>query len=1015
MKKIIFLVVLSVFELSCSDEFSNTQMSDNSLNKSADQFNYGSNTISPYGNSESKDSKIEDIDGNINNQEETVISYNFGSKRDKRLSFFDVDESQPDGIRDVINNLSDTSGGLEGRVQFAQTHTIDPYNIQDKSKKNERREPFLIPYRNALLMFTAKENLPPLKSVKVEITNGSKKMELIMNVPRDMPKSDYAGNGSKPDITYSKRSFSVQLPYDIITPEMDIKFTAQTYNQTEISGILKGSDIDFAAPIEAVYFFLKLDMLAGYLPRGNPYNFSMIEEPARAIQEYFQTIPIAKMVNATYEDRMLKKVIIKDGTIYTTDNPSPYPNPSDHNGDLREDVAKAQVSVGINLANKGPASSALDQNHVINHDMFYFTVHHTHGKYKIRVQGHGLSGGNGIGTLFKSAYSEFSHEVDHGYNKSHYPYAKESSDGCVHGYNTGWGYDAYKNRMKTNIRWNSNGTVEKFNPLGKEHIIEPFQKIYNWNYDSMANGSPSSSISRYVHSTARTMRDVQKFLAERYFLTDKPEIVNGKEVYLYQLWNPWTRKIMKADIEINKRNIKFGKEDVDIFFNGKKTAVKKQEFPVNKNIKEQENFVRKRINDSGLGKECEIVNFVKNSDGTFNYDLKSVFAKSRPNPTAKGVPVITALGGYNPDNPEQTVLYPYFRANYGNVFGDNFLNEKPHDTATYLQIEYYTNKGIQYVKLADKRFNKSVINKLHVNIAESDRPKKITLFVKGQNKGETIIESTIYDKPMPKAAVIGKADGYLDVIKTDAAYLNNRLQGKDINTYVLSNDEIEIVKILAFNKALDKLEEHQRKVAEKAYNQILSLDNVNRYLDNNYEQLQEGDIKAKEDLKQILLENGLGSVEYKFGPTKLRGYCLEVNGIEQGKKYVRTGECKNIPNQKWSIDTYGRIHSALFPDYCLDGNNIANMSLCTQNNSHKWHMVQSSGSEILFKNKGNNKCIDNYNRRNHNNSVGMYNCDKANNNQKFTKPVLDENLYLSIMDGPLINEIWKYLPPEIKE
>ena len=104
-------------------------------------------------------------------------------------------------------------------------------------------------------------------------------------------------------------------------------------------------------------------------------------------------------------------------------------------------------------------SSYVAQLHEGN-DMFYFTVHHAKGRYtngegKPVDVPHGLSGGNGIGTLVDSTGNEFSHEVGHGYGMGHYPFLNDASDGAVHGYTTSWGYDAYKNRMRANVAWNS--------------------------------------------------------------------------------------------------------------------------------------------------------------------------------------------------------------------------------------------------------------------------------------------------------------------------------------------------------------------------------------------------------------------------------------------------------------------------------------------------------------------------------------------------------------------------------
>ena len=411
------------------------------------------------------------------------ISYKVGSPRDTRLTFFDVNEFKQ--IRTIPNNLS--SGSLAGRVQFAQTHTIDPNNNE------ARKEPSLIPYRAALLLFTPQENLKTLKVTVTYIDNNISKSEVFtMEPPINMPKSDYNNNGSKKDITYSKRSWSVQLPYYAVEPDMQLEFTAETKSGLELEGKLIGDDIEFAAPIEGAFLFIRLGMLTDNLEGIKGRYHDMITDTAHAMQEYFQTVPFAQLSAGIYEDRILKKVILDNGTIY--ENKSSFAGADYYSGDMRESVAKAQVSVGIDLANKGVIDSALNQIHEITHDMFYFTVHHTIGRYtddngSAKDVIHGLSGGNGIGTLVDSRGNEFSHEVGHGYGMGHYPNSDESADGSIHGYSTSWGYDAYKNRMRANVAWNSNPDSYMFQD---KYYITPFQETYGWNKDSMAGAGQTA-------------------------------------------------------------------------------------------------------------------------------------------------------------------------------------------------------------------------------------------------------------------------------------------------------------------------------------------------------------------------------------------------------------------------------------------------------------------------------------------------------------------------------------------
>lgn len=851
------------------------------------------------------------------------ISYKVGSPRDERLTFFDINELKQ--IRSIPNNLS--SGNLWGRVQFAQTHTIDPNNNE------ERKEPSLIPYRAALLLFTPQEALSSLKVTVTYMDNNVSKSETyVMQPPINMPKSDYNNNGSKKDITYSKRSWNVLLPYYLIKPDMQLDFQAVTKSGLELEGQLIGDDIEFAAPIEGVFFFIKLGMLCEVPKEGYPYYFDMINDPAHAMQEYFQTVPFAGIVNAYYEDRELKPVIIRDGTIYQ-DNSS-YANPDAYSGDMREDVAKAQVSVGIDLANKGVASSALNQSHEITHDMFYFTVHHAQGKYAGgKVQGHGLSGGNGIGTLYASKDNEFSHEVGHGYNMGHYPNSNESADGSIHGYSTSWGYDAYKNRMRANVAWNSSPDAYMF----YNHYITPFQETYGWNKDSMAGGWADSAISRYTHNTARSTRQIQKNIEGRYFLSDDK---NSEGKYYYIGWDKTAREYKKA--------------------------------------------------------------------------TEAAFLNSRIEPALKGVPVITILGGYDPNSPYNAVLYPYFRANYGNVFTDLFLDTLPDDASSYLEITYYNGKATQYVVLSNTRYAGNVINKLHVNIAESDKPDTITLYVNNTAKGSTKIDEAVYLTPMPAPVIIGKSNGYNDVIETDAASINISLQNETLDNYTLTSKEKELIEILYRHNALNKLSSVQKSIAEDYTGKKNKIDEINAYIDDNYTALESNNILADETLKQLLSSNGLGAVEYKFNQAEINGKCMEVYKSADSDKSVRVAVCNKSENQRWAVDNAGRIHSAVYPGYCLEQGKMAVLQLCSENTKQQWKIRSDTESGVVYENVGvSGQCIDN--SKSEPEKIIAYSCS-GNTNQRFkSKFSEDTNNYLSLMGGSLISEIWKYIPAESGE
>lgn len=856
------------------------------------------------------------------------ISYKVGSPRDTRLTFFDVNEFKQ--IRTVPNNLS--SGDLAGRVQFAQTHTIDPNNNE------ERKEPSLIPYRAALLLFTPQMNLSSLEVKATYKVDELVKSEVyVMMPPINMPKSDYNNNGTKKDITYSKRSWSVQLPYYAVEPNMQLEFMAKTKDGLKLTGTLSGEDIEFAAPIEGAFLFIRLGMLTDNLEGIKGRYHDMITDTAHAMQEYFQTVPFAQLSAGIYEDRILKKVILDNGTIY--ENKSSFAGADYYSGDMRESVAKAQVSVGIDLANKGVIDSALNQIHEITHDMFYFTVHHAIGRYTDDNGGakdviHGLSGGNGIGTLVDSSGNEFSHEVGHGYNMGHYPNSNESADGSIHGYSTSWGYDAYKNRMRANVAWNSNPDSYTF----YNHYITPFQDTYGWNKDSMAGGWADSAISRYTHNTARSTRQIQKNIEGRYFLSDSK---NNNGEYYYLGWDKSAREYKQAT---------------------------------------EANFINKRIN-----------------------------------PTEKGVPVITILGGYDPQSPYNAVLYPYFRANWGNVFASIFKGSLPSDAVNYLEITYYGTKPAQYVVLNNSRYSGGIINKLHFNIAESDKPKTISLYVNNKLKGTTTIDEQVYNTPLKKPVIIGKGKGYDDVINEDAAYLETKLAGKTVDNYTLTAKEKELIEILYRFSALNKLSASQKAVAEDYINNKNKTDEVNMYIDDNYTLLENNDISADKGLKNLLESSGLGTVVFKFNQAEINGKCMEVYESINNNKSVRVAACNKSENQRWAIDNAGRIHSAIYPGYCLEQGKMAVLQLCSENTKQQWKIRNSDiSSGVVYENIGvPGQCIDNSGSEPE--KIIAYSCSEAAN-QKFKNKISeDNNTYFSLFNGSLIEEIWKYIPAESGE
>lgn len=395
--------------------------------------------------------------------------------------------------------------------------------------------------------------------------------------------------------------------------------------------------------------------------------------------------------------------------------------------------------------------------------------------------------------------------------------------------------------------------------------------------------------------------------------------------------------------------------------------------------------------------------------------LAENFDNNRINPTEKGVPVITILGGYDPQSPYNAVLYPYFRANWGNVFASIFQDVPPADAVNYLKITYYdSTKPTKYVELNNSRYSSGIINKLHFNIAESDKPKTITLYINNTEKGSTTIEETVYDTPLHKAVVIGKGKGYEDVINEEAAYLETNLSGKTVDDYTLTAKEKELIEILYRFNSLNKLSASQKAVAEDYINNKNKTDEINIYIDDNYTLLENNNTAADETLKTMLEENGLGTVEFKFNQAEINGKCMEVYESAESKMSVRAAVCSDSNSQRWAVDKAGRIHSALYPGYCLEHGKMAVLQLCSDNTKQQWKIRSDTESGVVYENVGvSGQCIDN--SKSEPEKIIAYSCS-GNTNQRFkSKFSEDTNNYLSLMGGSLISEIWKYIPAESGE
>lgn len=402
---------------------------------------------------------------------------------------------------------NDLSGALAGEVQFVQSHSVAPAG-------NDAQElPRPVALREALLLVLTDGKPASADPVKDKMLVTARRNGVIlgtqpMRPPVLLPRSDNSALDSRGDVGYSKRAWSAVLPYEWMRPGLELEFSFVAASGDSSSGKLAANKIEFGAPTELVVQNIRLGMLTP----PNVNTGYLMQQPERAGTDYFQTLPISRLTVAQYQDVQLDRVIVSTGggTVYTTSNPSPQ-NGGVYDGDMREDVAKVQVAQGINLANYGLVDSLIKEDSPETFSQR--VVHHARGLYANGVVDHGLSGGNGMITLYNSIGNEFSHEMGHSYGLGHYPGLSEDAKNPVHHADSGWGYIGWRHRLRGNLKWGSGYDPRGTDNSGSSYYSGNFDGVFNYGADAMSGGSSQSAFSQYTHHTGYSARRIQSYLS----------------------------------------------------------------------------------------------------------------------------------------------------------------------------------------------------------------------------------------------------------------------------------------------------------------------------------------------------------------------------------------------------------------------------------------------------------------------------------------------------------------------
>ncbi|RRV46637.1 MULTISPECIES: M66 family metalloprotease [unclassified Pseudomonas] len=291
-------------------------------------------------------------------------------------------------------------------------------------------------------------------------------------------------------LVYSENTWSIEIPGAWLNPGTSMRFSAG-----DLLGTL--GSVAVGGRTELLIHTIDIGMLT---PPRDEYAFA--NEPD-AHTEYFQTIPVARMIVSNYQSLHLPEVMLPDGQLLTDFDPS---EGGWHSGTMRQRIGKELISLGINNANYGLHSTP-GEGEQSPYVAAQLTAHNSQGRYVNGIQVHGGSGGGGIVTLDDSLGNEFSHEVGHNYGLGHYP---GGFGGSVHrpaqALNATWGWDMRLGQFIPNFRAN----ITQEPTCVEDQCQAPFHG-HAFGLDPMAGGAPMSHLNRFTLHTPHTAAITQEF------------------------------------------------------------------------------------------------------------------------------------------------------------------------------------------------------------------------------------------------------------------------------------------------------------------------------------------------------------------------------------------------------------------------------------------------------------------------------------------------------------------------
>ncbi|OEE58990.1 glycosyl transferase [Enterovibrio norvegicus FF-454] len=432
---------------------------------------------------------------------------------------------------DSRNAQNHLLGNLRAHVNFAQTHTSVMPNGNEVLG-----HPNLVMSRNAQLLVTPSQ--PGINQMWVDVElEGVSMGRFPMLPPSALAKTDQPDNG-RSDVVFSHHAWSFPLSWEWMKPGLSLRFS----DNRGRGGDLNSDMLVFGGAPEMVIQNIDIGMLVE--PRD---RYDMIKQMPNLATDYFQKIPVSKLVMADYTPVHLRKVTLPNGKVYT--KASEFETPGWHGGDMREFIGKRLFSIGINNANfgitdtaGGDASWARPFSHI--------TAHNSRGRYLAKnaetgvvtstVVVHGGSGGGGIVTLDDTRGNEWSHELGHNFGRGHHP-----QNSSIHDMESGWGWDARYNRFIGNIHWSAAPETME-NPSSGE-IVPPFAGEFRFLREAMGGGEYplTGLISHYTLE-----HPIQSRITQDWF--NRSNNLDMNSTTGFSQWDHYAQQYVEADSNYSK-------------------------------------------------------------------------------------------------------------------------------------------------------------------------------------------------------------------------------------------------------------------------------------------------------------------------------------------------------------------------------------------------------------------------------------------------------------------------------